>query len=185
MARPLDECEEKRSWRLVEQSRCASWVGLVHRAKCACPQLDPMARRIINDRVSVGMVTTRPTRVNCDRRIWIPCRRSDSSQSKPASEPIGNSRGPRSPPISAASTSTCVPSTRSWIASALIYPHWSSAFCADPDQARKTRIATLEEASDGGFLVCPAHFGGSHCCTTERRGAHFRYLSAAGTGGGG
>jgi glyoxylase-like metal-dependent hydrolase (beta-lactamase superfamily II) len=40
----------------------------------------------------------------------------------------------------------------------LAYPDWSSAFCTDPDRARRTRLALLEDIADSGRLLIPAHF---------------------------
>lgn len=38
------------------------------------------------------------------------------------------------------------------------YPHMSTRFCADPEQARITRIKLLEECAANGTLLLPAHF---------------------------
>jgi glyoxylase-like metal-dependent hydrolase (beta-lactamase superfamily II) len=37
------------------------------------------------------------------------------------------------------------------------HPEWSSAICADPDAAAKTRLAMLQDAAESGRLVVPAH----------------------------
>jgi glyoxylase-like metal-dependent hydrolase (beta-lactamase superfamily II) len=53
-------------------------------------------------------------------------------------------------------------------------PSWNSAFCEDPDQARRSRGKLLEEIADTGAILCPAHFAGDHCCTVARQGSGFR-----------
>jgi glyoxylase-like metal-dependent hydrolase (beta-lactamase superfamily II) len=42
----------------------------------------------------------------------------------------------------------------------LAFPHWTSAFCHDPERAIATRIAMLEMAADTGCELLPAHFRG-------------------------
>lgn len=38
------------------------------------------------------------------------------------------------------------------------YPHWSTRFCIDPEQARATRLTAMARLADEGTLVMPAHF---------------------------
>ncbi len=38
------------------------------------------------------------------------------------------------------------------------YPQWSTRFCADPEQARQTRLSLLAHCAANGILVLPAHF---------------------------
>lgn len=38
------------------------------------------------------------------------------------------------------------------------YPQWSTRFCADPDQARQTRLSLLAACAQDQTLVLPAHF---------------------------
>jgi glyoxylase-like metal-dependent hydrolase (beta-lactamase superfamily II) len=40
----------------------------------------------------------------------------------------------------------------------LAYPHWSTSFCADREQSRRTRLALLERWAGSGTLILPAHF---------------------------
>ena len=54
-------------------------------------------------------------------------------------------------------------------------PHWNSAFCELPDQARDTRKKVLEHCSDKGCLMMPAHFGPSHAGKVKRSGEHFSF----------
>ncbi len=39
-------------------------------------------------------------------------------------------------------------------------PDWSSSFCSDPDQSRKTRIKFVDDYADTGAVVLTAHFAG-------------------------
>ena len=55
----------------------------------------------------------------------------------------------------------------------MIQPDWSSAFCADPDLARKTRIALLERLADTDTLLIPAHFRGKARCRVLSDGNSF------------
>ena len=40
----------------------------------------------------------------------------------------------------------------------LTYPEWSTRFCADPIQSRKTRLGFLENCADRDIVVFPSHF---------------------------
>lgn len=53
-------------------------------------------------------------------------------------------------------------------------PDWNSRFCEDPDQARETRRAVLEQAVANDALLVPAHFGGEHLVRVAREGTNFR-----------
>jgi glyoxylase-like metal-dependent hydrolase (beta-lactamase superfamily II) len=53
-------------------------------------------------------------------------------------------------------------------------PDWNSRFCEDPQQARESRRAVLEQAADRDALLVPAHFGGEHLIRVAREGAGFR-----------
>jgi Na+/H+ antiporter NhaD/arsenite permease-like protein len=58
--------------------------------------------RIASEAERLGMVTAAPIRMNRRSDTSIPSRRRRASQSRPASDPTGSSRGPRSPPTNAA-----------------------------------------------------------------------------------
>ncbi|MEL6234395.1 MAG: MBL fold metallo-hydrolase [Pseudomonadota bacterium] len=53
-------------------------------------------------------------------------------------------------------------------------PTLSSAFCADPDQARATRLALLEELADTETLLIPGHILDPGYCAVAREGSAFR-----------
>jgi len=55
----------------------------------------------------------------------------------------------------------------------MIQPDWSSAFCSDPAQARRTRIDLLESLCGTSQLLIPMHFGGSGRCQVVRQGNAF------------
>ncbi|MGI9499282.1 MAG: MBL fold metallo-hydrolase [Geminicoccaceae bacterium] len=59
----------------------------------------------------------------------------------------------------------------------LAYPDWSSAFCTDPDQARRTRQNLLQDLADTGRLLIPAHFPDPGWTTIARSQTGFRPLS--------
>jgi glyoxylase-like metal-dependent hydrolase (beta-lactamase superfamily II) len=40
----------------------------------------------------------------------------------------------------------------------LAHPEWSTNFCTDPEQSRKTRMAFLKDYADTSTLILPAHF---------------------------
>jgi glyoxylase-like metal-dependent hydrolase (beta-lactamase superfamily II) len=56
------------------------------------------------------------------------------------------------------------------------HPHWSSAFCADPEQARRTRRRVLERAAGKGGLLCPQHFAGPFIGRVAEAAGGFAYL---------
>ena len=58
----------------------------------------------------------------------------------------------------------------------LAQPDWSSAFCSDPDQARITRKAMLEELADSDRLLIPAHFPAPGWCRVKRDGDAYRMV---------
>lgn len=55
-------------------------------------------------------------------------------------------------------------------------PSWSSRYCEDPATATATRARVLDMAAESGALVCPAHFGGSHCGHVRRDGAGYAWV---------
>ena len=61
----------------------------------------------------------------------------------------------------------------------LTYPDWSTRFCADPAQSRRTRKAFLERYADSGVLVLPAHFPAPTGGYIERDGTAYRFRYAA------
>ena len=61
----------------------------------------------------------------------------------------------------------------------LAYPDWSSAFCTDPDQSRRTRKDLLEALADTGQLLIPAHFQDPGWTTVMRSETGFRPLPYA------
>ena len=56
----------------------------------------------------------------------------------------------------------------------MIRPHWNSVFCEQPEQARQTRRAVLEDAAATGARIVPAHFGGPHSVHVVRDGEGYR-----------
>ena len=60
------------------------------------------------------------------------------------------------------------------------HPHWSSAFCSDPDEARRTRRRLLERAAARGSLLYPAHFAGPHIGRVAEAAGGFKYLPGQG-----
>lgn len=40
----------------------------------------------------------------------------------------------------------------------IVFPEWSSGFCADPSLAAQTRLQVLEQISDTNTILMPAHF---------------------------
>lgn len=56
----------------------------------------------------------------------------------------------------------------------LAQPALSSGFCSDPDQARASRTALLEELADTETLLIPGHFLDPGYCHVVRDGAAFR-----------
>lgn len=58
------------------------------------------------------------------------------------------------------------------------YPEWSTRFCVDADQSRRTRVDFLERHAGTGTMVIPTHFPSPSAGTIERDGKayRFRYL---------
>jgi glyoxylase-like metal-dependent hydrolase (beta-lactamase superfamily II) len=56
------------------------------------------------------------------------------------------------------------------------YPTWSTRFCTDPDQARRTRIEFFREHADSGRLVFPTHFPTPTGGTITRDGSQYRFV---------
>jgi hypothetical protein len=56
------------------------------------------------------------------------------------------------------------------------YPTWSTRFCADPDQARLTRIEFFKKNADSGRIVFPTHFPTPTGGTIVRYGVEFRFV---------
>jgi glyoxylase-like metal-dependent hydrolase (beta-lactamase superfamily II) len=56
------------------------------------------------------------------------------------------------------------------------YPDWSTRFCVDPDQARRTRIEFLKKHADSGRLVFPTHFPSPTGGIIVRDGADYRFV---------
>jgi len=52
-------------------------------------------------------------------------------------------------------------------------PGWNSAFCEDPDAARRTRRRVLEHCADERALLFPTHFGRPFVTAIERAGDGF------------
>jgi glyoxylase-like metal-dependent hydrolase (beta-lactamase superfamily II) len=62
----------------------------------------------------------------------------------------------------------------------ICYPAWSSAFCSDPEQARRTRRRVLEHAAGKGSLLYPQHFAGPHIGRVADKAGGFTYLPGRG-----
>jgi glyoxylase-like metal-dependent hydrolase (beta-lactamase superfamily II) len=62
----------------------------------------------------------------------------------------------------------------------IYHPQWSSAFCSDPEQARRTRRRVLEHAAARGSLVYPQHFAGPFIGRVAERAGGFEYLPGRG-----
>ena len=58
----------------------------------------------------------------------------------------------------------------------IYHPHWSSAFCSDPEQARRTRRRVLEHAAGKGSLIYPQHFAGPFIGRVTENAGKFTYL---------
>jgi glyoxylase-like metal-dependent hydrolase (beta-lactamase superfamily II) len=56
------------------------------------------------------------------------------------------------------------------------YPTWSTHFCVDPDQARRTRIEFFQTHADSGRLVFPTHFPTPTGGTIARDGADYHFV---------
>ncbi len=52
-------------------------------------------------------------------------------------------------------------------------PRWNSAFCEDPEQARRTRLRVLEYCADHDALLFPTHFGAPFVAAIRRAGGGF------------
>jgi hypothetical protein len=59
------------------------------------------------------------------------------------------------------------------------FPHWSTRFCFDADQARATRLAFLQQHARQRTLLFPAHFpdptAGRLRCVPTAEGTHYAY----------
>jgi glyoxylase-like metal-dependent hydrolase (beta-lactamase superfamily II) len=56
------------------------------------------------------------------------------------------------------------------------YPAWSTSFCTDPDQARRTRFEFFRKHADSGRLVFPTHFPRPTGGTITRDGTEYRFV---------
>lgn len=56
------------------------------------------------------------------------------------------------------------------------HPHWSTRFCADAEQSRRTRTEFLARFADSGVLALPAHFLAPTAGRIERDGAGYRFV---------
>lgn len=61
----------------------------------------------------------------------------------------------------------------------IAHPTLNTAYCALPEEARRTRARVLNEAADRGTLILPMHFGAPHCGYIRREGEGFRFEGAA------
>jgi glyoxylase-like metal-dependent hydrolase (beta-lactamase superfamily II) len=52
---------------------------------------------------------------------------------------------------------------------------WSSAFCSDPVEARRSRRRVLEHCASHGSTLCPAHFGVPHYGHIREKGGRFTW----------
>lgn len=59
------------------------------------------------------------------------------------------------------------------------YPEWSTRFCLDPDQSRRTRMDFLTRYAGTGIMVVPTHFPSPSAGTIERDGQAFRFCAIA------
>jgi glyoxylase-like metal-dependent hydrolase (beta-lactamase superfamily II) len=55
-------------------------------------------------------------------------------------------------------------------------PHWNSAYCELPEQARATRLSVLEHCANRGSLMMPAHFGPSFAGEVRNDGDGFEFV---------
>jgi glyoxylase-like metal-dependent hydrolase (beta-lactamase superfamily II) len=57
-------------------------------------------------------------------------------------------------------------------------PDWSSCFCVDPEHARRTRRAFLEQYADSAVVILPAHFPTPTAGRVQRSGLawHFEFV---------
>ena len=58
----------------------------------------------------------------------------------------------------------------------LRYPEWSTRFCIDPDEARRTRMNFLKANANSGRLIFPTHFPSPTGCRIERDGTAYRFM---------
>jgi glyoxylase-like metal-dependent hydrolase (beta-lactamase superfamily II) len=58
----------------------------------------------------------------------------------------------------------------------IYHPEWSSAFCTDPAQVRKTRRGVLERCVSKGSLLYPGHFGAPHIGRVSEKRGGFAYV---------
>ena len=56
------------------------------------------------------------------------------------------------------------------------YPTWSTRFCSDPDQARRTRLEFFNNHADSGRLIFPTHFPAPSGGTIARDGAGYSFV---------
>lgn len=61
-------------------------------------------------------------------------------------------------------------------------PHWNSAFCELPDEARRTRRRILEHCAEHRALLFPAHFAAPHVAAIARAGDAFSLRFVDGEG---
>src|SRR3546814_9675610 len=54
-------------------------------------------------------------------------------------------------------------------------PHLNSRFCADPELARQSRQAVLEQCACSNGLLLPAHFGRPHVGRVSERAGGFAF----------
>ena len=54
------------------------------------------------------------------------------------------------------------------------HPDWSSQFCSDQELSARSRRKLLEDCSESGALLCPAHFPGANAGTIKPQGNAFR-----------
>lgn len=59
-------------------------------------------------------------------------------------------------------------------------PHWNSAYCELPEEARATRRRVLEYCAEERALLFPIHFGAPHVAAIERAGETFAPLFVEG-----
>jgi glyoxylase-like metal-dependent hydrolase (beta-lactamase superfamily II) len=56
------------------------------------------------------------------------------------------------------------------------YPEWSTRFCTDPDQARRTRVEFFKQHADSGRLIFPTHFPTPTGGTIVRDGTGYGFV---------
>lgn len=55
------------------------------------------------------------------------------------------------------------------------YPQWSTRFCIDPVQSRRTRMEFLARHADSGVVIIPTHFPSPSAGTIARDGGTYRF----------